>query len=542
MWCKRIVFGALLCAVIASLALGQDSPRPGRASTDSKELKRTARRMRMSEQQLKNLREILTEATDLALRLDPPPNNLSMLGGQWMQIDRGRAPDTFERIMANLKDRAFRASDAESYSRISQAARGILSALLQLDADRAQQIGNQWPLPAAPLGERAVKEREQFQQMFQRNYAMAIASRDPEKALPLLRAAGNQEAEYGARGMAAGTLIRSGQRDEGLRLIDETISDFSQNSSSKDLQNYLNFVQQLVYTAPERLQQAMAPVSRLINAPGPSVDTGAPIIIGDQTVMLTSTEHRILNLFRGLSMRPELLLRTLNSLPELKVKVDRYGGIDAFLNPATRGMPLAMPGSIPPPGFVMESRAGGPGIYYPSHPAMTRETGERTFRELKGRAAREPAVVRQRLQKDFSKPEQIQSLIGIASMSSYEDPELGTLCLEQARSLLSQVQPLQARAGALQQLISAYRNVEGEADIGLIRDGFLLADQMREESKQKGLSSPAGHPADHLEATLTAEYARVDFDAAMRFIRALPDDPAKLAMYNQLLQTLRMPY
>src|SRR5688572_8127273 len=147
MWCKRIVFGALLYAVTASLALGQDSPRPSRASTDSKELKRTARRMRMSEQQLKNLREILMEATDLGLRLDPPPNALAMLSGQWIQMDRGRAPDIFERMMANLKDRAFRASDAESYSRISQAARGVLSPFIYVDPERAQQITNQWPLP-----------------------------------------------------------------------------------------------------------------------------------------------------------------------------------------------------------------------------------------------------------------------------------------------------------------------------------------------------------------------------------------------------------
>jgi hypothetical protein len=377
---------------------------------------------------------------------------------------------------------------------------------------------------------------------------MAIASRDPEKGLPLLRAAGNQDADYGARGVVVGSIIRSGQRDEGLRLIDETIADFSQNSSSKDLQNYLNFVQQIVYTTPERAQQALAPVSRLINAPGPSVDTGTRIQIGDQTVILTSTENRILSLFRSLSMRPELLLRTLSSMPELKAKLDRYGGIDAFLNPAARGMP--MPTSIPPTGGFMADRS----VYLSSHPSMTRETGERTFRELKGRASREPAVVRQRLQKDFSKPEQIQSLISLASMSSYEDPELGTLCLEQAKSLLPQVQPLQARSSMLHQLLMAYRNVEGEADIGLIRDGFLLADQMREEMKHKGVTNPDGSSggsmgrfgpassADHLEATLTAEYARVDFEAAMRFIRALPDDPAKLAMYNQLLQTLRMPY
>ena len=107
---------------------------------------------------------------------------------------------------------------------------------------------------------------------------------------------------------------------------------------------------------------------------------------------------------------------------------------------------------------------------------------------------------------------------------------------------------MQERVGALQNLISTYRQVEGEVDSKLIKEGYVLADQIREEAAAGGVPGEAtrrgrqGSPADFLEAFLTGEYAHDNFDAAIRFVRSMDDDEAKLSALLQIAQSLRNSY
>jgi hypothetical protein len=109
-------------------------------------------------------------------------------------------------------------------------------------------------------------------------------------------------------------------------------------------------------------------------------------------------------------------------------------------------------------------------------------------------------------------------------------------------------------------LVRAYRMVDGEVDPGLLKEGFILASDLREEQPGQaagyGVGVPGGSftqgnigfygtpssPADHLEAMLVAEYARDNFAGALTYVRSLPDAKLKLLALTQMIQFLRMPF
>ena len=109
-------------------------------------------------------------------------------------------------------------------------------------------------------------------------------------------------------------------------------------------------------------------------------------------------------------------------------------------------------------------------------------------------------------------------------------------------------------------LVRAYRMVDGEVDPGLLKEGFILASDLREEQQGQaagfgiGVSGgpfPQGGmlpygisagPADHLEAMLVAEYARDNFAGALTYVRSLQDAKLKLLALSQMIQSLRTPF
>ena len=74
-----------------------------------------------------------------------------------------------------------------------------------------------------------------------------------------------------------------------------------------------------------------------------------------------------------------------------------------------------------------------------------------------------------------------------------------------------------------------------------------VADKLRHEEERANPGNPNrknayGSPADQIEDTLIAEYARDNYDAAMRFLRSKPDDSIKLLAMLRVLQALRSSY
>src|SRR6266487_768035 len=93
----------VICLVLASsIAPAQEE----RARSD-KELKRTAYRLHIDVEKLKNARQALREATELARRLEPlPVQHVYQLVQLWIEIDRPRAAGTVESIVSDLRTAA----------------------------------------------------------------------------------------------------------------------------------------------------------------------------------------------------------------------------------------------------------------------------------------------------------------------------------------------------------------------------------------------------------------------------------------------------
>ena len=96
-------------------------------------------------------------------------------------------------------------------------------------------------------------------------------------------------------------------------------------------------------------------------------------------------------------------------------------------------------------------------------------------------------------------------------------------------------------------LIRVWAEVEGEVQPKLYREGFVLVDDLRqvprpsEQAPSVG-AGPTRAAADNLERTLVAEYARDDFEAALKYIAGLSDYTVKLAMLLDIVQRFRQPF
>ena len=85
------------------------------ADTASREVRRSAHQIHIPVGQLKNAREALREATDLARKMDPPPydqfNNLAQI---WLQLNRTKAKGVIESFIQDMRDIAQKPEDAEA--------------------------------------------------------------------------------------------------------------------------------------------------------------------------------------------------------------------------------------------------------------------------------------------------------------------------------------------------------------------------------------------------------------------------------------------
>lgn len=517
------------------------------AQSTSKELKRTAHRLRIPVEQLKNARAALQEATDLSRRLSPVPMMLlSQMGDAWIQLDRSKASSAIESIYTQLSDSAAKSTSFAAYQQATGAAQGLMGPLADLDPDKALQLIRRWPDPPVGMGEEAVKAHDRMEAQFQSQVAQRLIWKNPSaaiQALPSLDSTG--QASYGVRGQLALQLSRSGQKAQADKIVDQVIADFQRRTPDVQVvQEFGSFLQNLSSLDSGRFQDAfglLAPVLAKQSAAGASIHYQ----IGDQAIDLTSGEDTLLNLLRGMQGRPQLVLTTLDSLPDLKAKVEKAGGLDSVLNPnnlnryysAGPGPYSSILRSTSRSGVYVSSSSGGAG----------KDSLATLYEDLRGKAEKNPATVRSRLNEVAGKPEQLHTILNVAQRASWEDPDLSRIALEVLSAHLDDVEPLQNRASLLQNLLGAYRQTDGEVDSELYRNGFILADKLRQKEEQDNPDSSRnrsefGTQADQLEAALVSEYSRDNYDAAIRFLKSKPDDNMKLMMLLRVVQALRSSY
>ncbi len=553
---RTILFIGCIAALHAPSLSGQTTVAVG---NPAKELKRTAHQLRISVEHLKNAREALKQATELARR-SADLAVFSQLAQNWIRIDRSQAPGALEDLYAWVRAAARDAADIDTYQRNMSAAQALLRQLATLDSERALMLWQRWPDPPSSLDETWRKGQAEAAAQFAKQLSAAGSGSSlpsPTNLAQLREEAGR--GVYTSAATLATFLSQSGDKAGALQVVDGALANFRQRDPDPSaLSSYLTFLRQLPYMDPDRFLSGLSAALLAIDKIG-SANAGGTVTVGTETTQLTGSEAAVLDMCRNLIGRPDLAMKTLNSLPGLKSKLDRLGGVDNLLSPSGRSLvPVSMNYSIDgrtrfnfntsgfgSSGSVSSSfaSASGPGGANPS-PEVD------LYESVRGQLAKNPALVQRRLAEASKNPDQIDALIQLANRSSYQEPDLASMALEAAGKLLPLINPLQKRASVLQNLMRAYQNCEGDVDADLLEQGISLIEQLRsEESAYRqaapafGDSSPRGgnSVADQLEMAIAAELAVQNFDGALRYVRLMPDG-FRLRALLRIVQSLIQSY
>ena len=207
--------------------------------------------------------------------------------------------------------------------------------------------------------------------------------------------------------------------------------------------------------------------------------------------------------------------------------------------------PKSYPANNPPPVMAATLPGAAPNNLQNSAAPEKPLNPSELLRSLRGKAELNPVAVRRKLADTCQKKEHFPVLISLAQVANYTDPDLSSIALDVAHGLLPAFESLQQRSSSLRSLISALRQIEGEVDPTLLREGFILVTELREEEKNKEqaaapTSSGAGglHPSDDFELFLIAQNALDDFGAALSRVHAIEDEYVRIKALLQIAQAL----
>jgi hypothetical protein len=509
------------------------------ATSSSKELKRAAHRLRIPVEQMKRAREVLQEATDLVKNTEPHPYEQALAIIQmWNQINRPKAKEVTESFVDDLRGEAAECPDFSCYQRMTSIAMTLMQS--DLDYETATRQVRDWPDPKPAFGDAAQSFRDNLETQIRNQAISRLAYSEPEKALKLMSEEGpTDHYNYTTSAQIAQGLMNAGKKQEANRLIDQGMTKFDPNTSDpRTVQEFENFIRMTASTADAaRISNAVGQLFTALKNQGSTMQCSGTLRAGDLSVDLTCSETRMLSILRSMPMRPTFALKTFDSFPELKSKLDSIGGIDAFYGSGMNGNPpvsifYGHPEVQPNAGPVISGGVSrGTAVNFPT-----------LIQGLKGKAESDPALVRGKL-KDLD----VDALANLAMTASFQDPDLADLAIEMAQPMLSSVEPLSRRASSLQSLIRAKRQADGEVDRELLRSGFILADQIREEVSQKTPDNAASinqyrfAAADQLEMFLVTELSRDDFDSAISYVRGMENNALKLNCLIQMVQAQAQP-
>ena len=282
---------------------------------------------------------------------------------------------------------------------------------------------------------------------------------------------------------------------------------------------------------------------------------GGTLTVGNQTLKLTAAEAAVIALGQSVARNSyaDLVIKTLDTVPGLRAKLDGIGGIDIITGHAGGIMnPSRIPVSL---SLLIEGKlvmgigpVASSAANDPRPLGSTFLSAELLYESLRYKFARDPALVTKTLADAAKTPDQIDVLIRVANDASSPDPDLASLALKFASQLVMHVEPLSKRATVMQQLIQAYQRCEGEVDADLLQEGRLVVRQLRDEQKSgaapiqaaRGPVPVSGTMADQLEILIVAQQALDNFDGAMKDLRLMPDN-LKLLGLLQIVQILIQP-
>ncbi len=368
-----------------------------------------------------------------------------------------------------------------------------------------------------------------MESQFRRDAARLIGARDPDAALKLWPNSNDTEPiDFGLRASLADSMMRAGRKEDAVALMEQTFWDLSSCDATQIAPMDLMFLTQtLSRVTPERFPDAF---SLLVGSLASIPAGGSPSVkIGDQVVFLDNSEAVALNMLKDIQQRPTLVTRVLDSMPNLKSKLEPVGGVDRVLAEGPVELSYGQQG-------VLETTTHyGPDSAYGD---------QLLYAQLRGK---DDNFIRGKLSGMSPSPAKVCDLLNLAYSAALEYPDLSAMALEQARKLVARVEPMAARMQVFAQLLRTSRRCDGEVDPQLYKEGFALVAEIRDaesgQGKQVGRAPRGGRSAgDMLERALISELAIDDFERALKYVRDMPDGQVRISGLMAIVDAYRRPF
>jgi hypothetical protein len=458
------------------------------------DLKREAARLRMCPDDLRNIRQVLSE---MAERLPEAveAGARSGVGHYLFRFNRAAAEETALELLRELAERAANSDDPQGYARLTSAARDLLSAMDWTNPALAAKLEEEWPegppegLPGVPAG------------AFSTQQYLRSARRNPEQVLEQLASVTPQN-QLAARSLLLDALIEKGMEPQARQLVEETLSAAPMITQSH-VHQYVNFVRTAALHFPDYSEQIYSSYAalyqRLLQWGGSERQFRFP---NGQTMNVSLADHFLANGAVFMNFDPQLALKIAELSPVIRQKMNSEGGYRAL-------------------------------FFHRNRPAERQKLLEIDDNELQssitdGKSAIELLQVYYPLCQNF--PEKAERFYELALKAAMEE------ALPQA---LQNFAVLSSNCAQCLGLLPEKWFVEGR---------HLLAKARMNERDEKPASAPGGYgsvprsptfqSAHHLEMLLIAFRAQTDFSAAMQEVQAIDDKIRRFDALTWIIQRL----
>lgn len=488
------------------------------------DLKQTARRHNVSTSRISNARTILESVTETLIDSDPLQSAgvVNQVGWLWPQLHRRQASEALNRLLQVLSKSAVSSDRPKAFVSSTHMALQIATSLSSVDPDRALQRIVSWPSPPAEAGESAHALSDQIRTAAQDPEWLSHFQADPSGALRSLTSTGFE------RRMLHLDAPISGEKRKRLadELADDLVSEYSQGVWDRNrVQEFLGRMLRVSQRETSMLPELLFLLSDALEQVGIHQEAPRYIIATNSgEAEISELESIILANLRSLIYsRPGAMISWLDSMPDLRAKLDQIGGIDQGLQRSR----IRELGSKPVEGTAEE---------------VSEDDSYKKAASLGRDALTKPLAVRMELARIAGMEEGFLRLRQLFQASQHQYPELAWEALKAAEPLLTEPDSLFEQAHRHTAYARIYRASEGRLSDGLLKSGFSLLGRLRDVEDEDASARQQGGPsgrgkghADNLELALIAELALVDFDNALRRIRRIEEQPRRIqAMLNSI--------
>ncbi|HEY2932131.1 MAG TPA: hypothetical protein VGK99_10325 [Acidobacteriota bacterium] len=513
--------------LLPSTVVHAQSPRVVVVNPSNGELRRAAHRLRISPEHLLQARQALERATDVCIDwIQETPEitgrmpEMYSLPHLWTRLNRPKAASQLVSILEALRARAARATSADVYRTLTEAAQPLVGPLCFLDLPKARQIVEQWPPRPkdADAGSPSAPSRARYNELH-RALWLSVSAFDPDAAWASVNSLQEGVPEDAPAAYIAQKLLERNRRADAEKVIDETLRNFGM-LTTKNANSFSAFLAGIGWAFPDRFERALVqalPLLIQIEARAPSIE----LDVRGQKLHLTPGENLFINTLRSIQSRPDAVARVLSAVPELRSKLDAAGGIDYVLNPEIK--------------FENNLRQN------------PYDFGQKMTSDLVASGSNTPAGLRAALQRLPDVPDQFLVALSIAQSQNYNEPELSHEALEVARTLLMKLEPLSTRAEKCGVLLDVWLRCEGEIDNGLLQEAWTILSQLRKAEAEPPARIPETgqataerlrQAADQFEITAVVYRSAADFSGALQHVNTIPDAVRRFRALIRLAEVL----